>query len=477
MLLPTFPDIHTWALENFATVDLGDVRRTQRLVTTAERIAQQPNGSLPSKFSWNPLRAVYRLCRRPEATHQAVLTPHFQATRTAMAQVPTVLILHDTTELNFTTHPALQGTGPIGEGHGRGFLQHNSLAIEPQTRRILGLADQQLTTRTPAPKGETRTARQRRPRESQLWERGFRSIGPAPPTACWIDVADRGSDIFEAMHAARQLGHHFLFRACQDRAVQVGRGATTRRAYLKTFARALPARAHETVEVPGKGSRPARTAAVSLAAAAVEVQVPKRLDHRGASWEPIPAWVVRIWEPGPPAGAEPLEWVLVSSRPVTTPEQMRCCRDWYACRPLVEQFHQVEKTGCGEEKLRLRTAEALAPMLGVLSVVAVRILQLRWWATVGATAPAEEAATPAELVVLRRLPERVGPIETARDFVRGVARLGGFLGRVHDGEPGWQTLWRGYQRLQDMVLGLSLQEGSAESTSKDAPQDVNDIPP
>jgi hypothetical protein len=477
MLLPPFPDAHTWALENFAAVDLGDARRNRRLIATAEQIAQQPNGSLPSKFSWNPLRAVYRLCHRPEATHPVVVAQHLQATRSAMAQVPLVLILHDTTALDFTRHPALQGTGPIGDGIGRGFLQHNSLAIEPQTRRILGLADQQLTTRTPAPKGETRTARQRRPRESQLWEQGFRRIGPAPPTACWIDVADRGSDLFEAMHAARQLGHHFLFRACQDRAVQVGRGATTRRAYLKTFARSLPARVHDTVEIPGKGSRPARTAAVALAAAAVEVQVPKLLDRRGASWEPIPAWVVRIWEPEPPAGAEPLEWVLVSSLPVKTPEQMRRSRDWYACRPLVEQFHQVEKTGCGEEQLRLRTAAALAPLLGVLSVVAVRILQLRWWSTVGAAAAAEEAATPAELVVLRRLPERMGPIETARDFVRGVARLGGFLGRRHDGEPGWQTLWRGYQRLQDMVLGLSLQEGETAATDGDAPQDVNDIPP
>ena len=113
----------------------------------------------------------------------------------------------------------------------------------------------------------------------------------------------------------------------------------------------------------------------------------------------------------------------------------------------------MEKTGCGEEDLRFETAEAMFPMLGVLAIVAVRVLQLRWWAHSGETAPAESASTAAERQVLKGLGHRV---KTARDFVRAVAELGGFLGRKGDAEPGWQTLWRGYRRLQDMVLGLQL---------------------
>ena len=122
---------------------------------------------------------------------------------------------------------------------------------------------------------------------------------------------------------------------------------------------------------------------------------------------------------------------------------------------MIEDFHQVEKTGCGEERLRFQTAEALLPMLGVLSVVAVRILQLRWWGREQGQAPATAAATPEELTVVRGLGHEVS---TAREFVRAVAKLGGFLGRRCDGEPGWKTLWRGYQRLRDLVLGLKLSE-------------------
>ncbi len=116
----------------------------------------------------------------------------------------------------------------------------------------------------------------------------------------------------------------------------------------------------------------------------------------------------------------------------------------------------MEKTGCGEEKLRFETAEAMLPMLGVLAIVAVRVLQLRWWGREGGDAPAASASTAEERQVLKSLGER---IKTARDFVRAVAVLGGFLGRTGDGEPGWQTLWRGYRRLQDIVLGVQLKAG------------------
>ena len=176
-------------------------------------------------------------------------------------------------------------------------------------------------------------------------------------------------------------------------------------------------------------------------------------------------WVIRVWEPEPPAEVEePLEWILLCSLPVETPEQLLEKRSWYERRPLIEDFHQVEKTGCGEERLRFQTAAALLPMLGVLSVAAVRILQLRWWGREPGQAPAAAAATPEELTVVRGLGH---PVSTAREFVRAVAKLGGFLGRRSDGEPGWKTLWRGYQRLQDMVLGLQLSHRRVASDSRE----------
>ena len=233
MITQHFHDAQSWAAENFGSAQLGHKRRTKRLVVTAHQIADQPEGSLPSKFPWNPLRAVYRLCNRPEVTHHGVTAPHFRLTRQRMDQPDPLLILHDTTELDFTSHQALRGTGPIGDGGGRGFLQHNSLAIHAETGEILGLAFQQIRTRKPCPKGETRVQRLKRWRESQLWTEGFQGVGPAPEGTCWVDIADRGADIFEAMRTALDLGHQFLFRATQDRKIRRGPEPTDKAAYLK----------------------------------------------------------------------------------------------------------------------------------------------------------------------------------------------------------------------------------------------------
>ena len=123
-----------WAEHHFGQVVLGDVRRTRRLVSSAAQIAQHPEQSFPQIFDWNALRGFYGLCHRQEATLPALQQPHWQRTRQAMGQQPLVLVVHDTTQLDFTSHAALQGAGPIGEGHARGFLQHNSLAIVPEPR-------------------------------------------------------------------------------------------------------------------------------------------------------------------------------------------------------------------------------------------------------------------------------------------------------------------------------------------------------
>src|SRR5260370_30986910 len=101
------------------------------------KIAAHPQSAFTQIFDWNELRGFYRVCAQKQATLPAVMQPHWQQTRQALEQQPLALIVHDTTELDFTTHPHLVGAGPIGDGGGRGFLQHNSLAVVPQPRHVL----------------------------------------------------------------------------------------------------------------------------------------------------------------------------------------------------------------------------------------------------------------------------------------------------------------------------------------------------
>jgi hypothetical protein len=447
-----------WAEQQFGKVSLGNQTRTKRLVFSAAHIARHPEKSFTQIFDWNELRGFYRVCNREEATLSSVQQPHWEHTRQAMGQQPLVLILHDTTQLDFTSHAALEGTGPIGEGHARGFLQHNSLAIVPQPQQVLGLAYQQWRVRQPAPKGETSAQRKRRERESELWLEGIQASGTPPADCCWVDVGDAGCDLYEAMVASRHVGHQFLFRAAQDRLVLLAPQPRGVEVPLLSYARSLPSQGQDVVDIPSRGERPARTAVVHMAAAPVWVPAPTEVRQR---WQQpiVAAWVLRVWEANPPADvSEPLEWLLLCSLPTVTWEDLKERRTWYSRRWLVEVFHDIEKNGCLEEDRRFETAAAMEACLAVLSVVAVRVFQLRCAVHTQPQAPAEQVATHSEIEVVRRFLKHPRQRLTVREFVRGVARLGGFLGRKGDGEPGVRSLWRGYQRLQDILFGFQLHD-------------------
>jgi Transposase DNA-binding/Transposase Tn5 dimerisation domain len=457
-------DVMNWAKENFGAVKLGDPRRTRRLVHSAAKIAEHPEKSFTQVFDWNELRGFYNLCDQQQATLQAVQAAHRQATRQAMASLPLVLIAHDTTTLDFTTHEALTGQGPIGNGEGTGFLQHNSLAFTPDGQQLLGLSYQQLYVRQPAPAKETRRARKKRDRESLLWLEGIRAPGKPPEGSVWVDMGDRGADIYEAMEAADEVDHEFLFRVCQDRIVFAD-AEHTREVKLKAYARSLAAAGEDVVEVPGRGGRPARQARVKLAAAPVWVPAPRTAARR-KSRPVLACWVVRVWEVDAPKEVkEPLEWILLSSVETVRLEQMKQRRDWYTVRWGAEVYHDVEKNGCSEEDRRFETAERMAACLAVLAVVAVRVYQLRLAVEHMPAAPAAQVATAEEVEVLKRHTASRFCDWTVRDFVFAVAKLGGFLGRKRDGLPGVRSLWRGYQRLQDMVVGYRLQRLGHYKTS------------
>jgi hypothetical protein len=273
-----------------------------------------------------------------------------------------------------------------------------------------------------------------------------------------VDVADRGSDDYEAMKASREVGHDFLFRLAQNRIVFVTPNHD-REDYLLDYARSLASKGSDEVDIPGRGGtngeRRARTATVQLASAPVWIPAPAGTPKR--RMQPIiAAWVIRIWEANPPAGIEAIEWILVCSRLSETLEELKTRRDWYSCRWIIENFHDIGKNGCIEEDRRFETAERMETCLAVLSIVAVRVLQLRCALDHQPDEPAEQVATKEEIDLMRAFLKRKSEPMTVRDFVRGVARLGGFLGRKSDGNPGVRALWQGYQRLQDMLQGIHL---------------------
>src|SRR5229473_1924020 len=211
-----------WAEYTFGSVHLGDQRRTQRAVEIAASIAGHPSASLPRQMPDEAaLHAAYRFLQNPQVSYEQLIRPHLQQTREAAGQQSQVLLIQDMTDLDYHAHPTTTGLGPIGTGSHQGFLLQTVLAVLPESREVLGIAQQEPFLRQPAPKGETKRQRQERERESQVWERSIQALGSPPAGVQWIHVGDRGSDIFSFLALCRQLGCDFVVRAAQDRCVDL----------------------------------------------------------------------------------------------------------------------------------------------------------------------------------------------------------------------------------------------------------------
>lgn len=447
----------TFGMRNFGQINLGDQRRTNRLVELVDIMCRHPGGTLPNKFNRPAdLRAFYRLMHRPEVTHSMLIRSHADHTRACIAALGSgvVLILHDATELDYTKKTTLaEQLSQIGQGTNQGYICHNSLAVRAETGAVLGLTSQILHQRAYVPKGETaKQSRERENRESRLWVKSARASGPAPAGVLCVDVSDTLSDTFEYMAYEMTHGRHFVLRQRENRRLEE---AVAGQRYLEAAVRALPAMGQREITVLASPGRSARKTMVHIAFAPVRLAPP--LERHGEyDKTPLDLWAVRVWEPDTPAGEEPLEWILLTNVPVHQEADAQERVDWYERRPIIEEYHKGMKTGCSIESMQFDTLDRLEPAIAVLSVVTTTLLCLRD----AARAPDADKRLATEVidadyvdVLVRHYGNRLGPVPTIRQFYMHVARLGGHQNRKCDGFPGWLTLWRGWARLQAMLDG------------------------
>jgi hypothetical protein len=447
-----FGEIH------FGQAALGHRRRTKCLVRIANAIYRHPGGTLPIKLHEpSAYKAMVRLMNRGEVTHASVLVPHRQHTLAQLRQHPDVaLIVHDTTELDYSGLRSIADLGPIGGGHTRGFLCHNSLAIDPKRQEVLGLANQILHRRRHVGRKESvRAKRERQDRESRLWIDGVKAVGPAPEGSLWVQVADRGADTFEFLAYPWGPQDRFVMRSKVNRVIRQGHDAEGFPDYLHTYARSLPLRGRREIRVAARPGQPERKAIVAMSFAAVLLWPPHV--RRGLyEKRPLRLWVVRVAEINPPPGVKPLEWILLTNHKVATQEDAWERVDWYECRWIVEEYHKAQKTGCAIEELQFTSSGALTPMIGLLSVVAVKLLNLRE----ASRRPDAKERRATELVDARYVAvlsawryKKVREDLSIHAFCYALARLGGHQNRKRDHRPGWLVLWRGWMALQQMVDG------------------------
>jgi hypothetical protein len=439
-----------WAEEQFGACQLGDSRRTRRAIEVAAAFAANPSGSTPHQTEdWADLKAAYRLFDSDGVTFDSLASPHWKKTRAQTSGH--WLLLEDTTELDFGIHRAIEGLGPTGNGGGYGFHLHSALMAAADSEEIVGLAGQVLYYRRPhrPKKKESKYRIKQRDRESQVWGKLIDAIGPPAPNVRFTHVMDRGADNFEVFcHLLLQRSEWVVRASHMHRKVRL---ADSGEIGLQSFLRTLPLGGTYEVSVPARPGQSARMAEVEVRYGLLGLPAPRHLSPwlREQGIKLITMWVVEVREVRSPKGAKPLHWVLYTSHAVTNLSEAQMVIGYYKKRWLIEEFHKALKTGCSLESRQYQTSERLEALTGMQSIVAVRLLQLKSVARSEPQRPASDVV-PGKWIktlhTLRPKAARRGPW-SVYDFYRQLAGLGGFLGRKCDGEPGWITLWRGFDKL------------------------------
>ncbi len=454
-----------WARERFWGTSLCDMRLQRRLVEVAACIRENPRGTLPQAVREpTVLKAAYRLLRNPKVKHERIIAPHVEVTREQCRVAGDYLLIEDTTTLSFTQRAATKGMGPLTKETSQGFLAHTNLAAriaqwsEEHTPEVsvVGVFGQECWAREQPRGSRAQRKRDKRtkkradgaPSESDRWARAIKEAGRPPQGSRWTLVADRECDIFQTLVDCAKQGCDWVIRAAQARRTTSASGNL-----FQTAAQA-PVLGSFTLELRARPGVPARQARVQVRAVATQILAPRDLPGQHA---PQATTLVEVREIAPPADVEPVHWVLLSSWPCECFAQARRVVGVYACRWLIEEYHKVLKTGTHIEDSQLSSAGRIQALLAIHAVIAADILQLKLLANTHPDEPiADDLVSPEALVILEIQFARPACGWTNASTMRAIARMGGYLGRKHDGPPGWLSIWRGWLRLTLMAQGYQI---------------------
>jgi hypothetical protein len=439
---------------------MGDRRFTKRLVSIIDNLARRPVGSLPlAQGCWSALKGTYRFLANKRVKPARIRNQHVRQIRQRALAAGRVLAIQDTTELDFTSHKKMSGRGPIGSAHADnchqwGFELHTSLAATADGV-TLGVLDHRMWARDPKTLGKSQQWRQRdlQDKESYKWRRALRiTQRRLPPEVDVLMIGDSEADMYPLLATPRRAGCDVLVRSVHDR-----RASETEEAQKGLISHALQrAPIAGYYEVPVRRPQeaiPVRVACVAVRYTSVVLHPPAY--YAKGTYPPIHIQVVEAQEVEAPPGCEPLHWVLLTSLPVESlADAMECVR-LYSLRWLIERYHFILKSGYGIERLQLSCQERLQRAMVVYSVVAWRVLALTYQARVEPEAPCSLVLETEQWQALycrvhrTQIPPQEPP--TLQEAVLWIAKLGGFLGRKGDGQPGVKTLWRGMLLLDEVV--------------------------
>lgn len=468
---------------SFEETEFGDVRFRRkdkrlknRLMKLARAFLARPTANIPQACgNESQTRAAYRFFAHQDVTMKAILNAHYEASLRRASEEKVVLAVQDTTSFNYTSHKATEGLGPIGNKSAtstRGLHLHSTMLIN-LAGTPLGLIDTKFWARDPKKYGKSKKRYRLtiKKKESRKWLGGFDATERAQsrlPKTSFVSVGDREADIYELFLEAKDAknGTQLLIRALhKERCIIVDE---ERKSHLHEHLLSLPCSGTRDIYVPKRKEQPARDATIEIRFTKVKLKPP--VDKKKLFKTPIEMWAILANEPNAPEGCDPVEWMLLTTLPVETYAECQEKLAWYALRWQIEIYHRTIKSGCRIEHRQLGTADSLGKCIAIDLVVGYQVYNLAKLAREMPDAPCtiafEEWKWKALVAFTSNSSEEPKtPPPNIRDAVRLVAKLGGFLGRKSDGEPGTTTIWRGLERLDDIARTFAICWRRSDDTS------------
>jgi len=423
------------------------------------QLASNPEASINKACGGaSQAKAAYRIIANDKLTEEAIIDAHHEVTleRIRESREPVVLVPQDTTEINYSNLAHTSGLGNIGtEQNLRGLLMHSAMAVTPQGQ-VLGLLHQEIWARPPQERGKKSTRKERdiEDKESFRWLSTMaRAENGDHGQALMVHLCDREGDIYEFFAKAHEESRTFLCRRTHDRKTIPG---DTIEQYLRKQSSA----GTYDVQIPRDShtGREPRVAQVEVRYGQVQILRPGHLSGCKGLAESLTVQVISAREINAPEGVEAVNWQLITNLTVDSYEKAKEYIQWYSRRWFIETFHYTLKSGCAIEKLQSDTVDRLCKLIGIYSIIAMRIMVMTYLARTQPEDSCEAILSPTEWKVLycivKRVPKPPARPPTIHSAVIMIAQLGGFAGYKSSGFPGVKVLWWGLTKFSGILDSL-----------------------
>lgn len=453
-----------WIETEYGTLNMGDKRLNKRGKRLLKRFSDKPMESIPESCKgWSETKAAYRFFENESVTARRVIKPHRLATLDRIRRERVVLLIEDTTTLNYSGQKEREDLGPIQQENVRGIFLHPMLAITPD-RQCLGVVSyeqwsrQVWTGKTAEERRAERCCKRIKEKESYRWVRGYkkaRKLAKAIPATQFIYMADREGDIYDIYHEAKKgfsdSTADWIIRATYDRAI-LDEVDPQKRKRLKGSVREEGSIGEIRFAMPALGNRKKREVVQKIFTKEVTLLAPREKAKEGLT--PVKVTVVMATEVNPSAGEKAIEWVLLTSMEIPDLKAAVQVIQYYLSRWQIEIYFKILKSGCAIEKRQLSDKQRFDPCLAMYLIVAWRLLFLTMSGRAHPSLNSECVFDQIEwqtayIIIYKKPPPKNSP--PLQEVLNMVAQLGGFLGRKSDGYPGPKVMWKGLRNLYEYI--------------------------